>query len=143
MPDERDAANMTSEAETKKHNTNLELGLDQLCTVLLQKLKQLCILDASHLQDLCRAIGEVPVSNGLQERLVNEDGKGSAVRAHLVLPAMEVDSCLDTNGSINSCHDCGWNLDQGSVASVQVGSKACHIQAYSSTDSNNGLLASA
>lgn len=36
----------------KRQNTHLELGLDQLCAVLLQQLKQLSILDAGHLQNL-------------------------------------------------------------------------------------------
>lgn len=69
----------------------------------------------------------MPGTNGFQKGLVNKDSKGSAVGAHLVLPAVEVDCCLDANGSINSCHDCGWDLDQRGVAPVQVGCKPSHI----------------
>ncbi len=101
---------------------HLKLGLDQLCTVLLQQLKQLTILDASHLQNLSRPIAQVPVTQSLQEGLVDEDCQGSTVGAHLVLSAMEVDGCLDSNRCINSCHDCSRDLDEWGVASVQVGS---------------------
>ncbi len=101
---------------------HLKLGLNQLCTVLLQQLKQLTILDASHLQDLSRPIAQVPVTQSLQEGLVNENCQGSTIGAHLVLSAMKVDSCLDSNRCINSCHDCGGNLDEWGVTSVQIGS---------------------
>ena len=103
-------------------NAHLELGLNQLCTVLLHQLKQLAILDASHLQDLSRTIAQVPVTQSVQEGLVDEHCQGSTVGSHLVLSAMEVDSCLDANRCIDSCHDCSGDLDEWGVASVQVGS---------------------
>ena len=98
--------------------THLELALDQLCTVLLHQLEQLSILDARHLEDFSRPIAEVPVPQGLQKGLVNEDCQRCTVGSHLVLSAMKIDSCLDANGGVNSCHDCGWNLDKRGVAPV-------------------------
>jgi len=124
-------------------NAHLKFGLNQLCAVLLQQLKQLTILDASHLQDLSRPIAQVPVTQSLEEGLVNENCQGSTIGAHLVLSAVEIDSCLNSNRCINSCHDCSRDLDEWGVASVQVGSKTSYIQTDTTTNGNDGLLAPA
>lgn len=122
-------------------NAYLKVVLNQVLAVLLQKLKQLTILDARHLQDLGRSIAEVPLAQCLEECLVNEDCQGCTVGTHLVLSAVEIDCCLDADGSIHCCHDCGGDLDQRSVAPVQVGCQPSHIQTNSTTNCNDGLLA--
>ena len=53
--------------------THLESIDHQVLAVLLQQLKQLTVFDASHLQNLGRAIAQMPLVKSLQEGLVNED----------------------------------------------------------------------
>ena len=121
----------------------LKFALNELLAVLLQQFKQLTVLDASHLQNLSRSITKMSVIAGLQESLVNEDSQRWAVGTHLIFAAMEVDRCLDTNGGINSSHDCGGNLDEWGVASVQVGCQTSNIKTDTTTNGNDRFLAPA
>lgn len=145
-----------------------------------EQVEQFLILDACHLEDLSRSIGEVAVIQSPQEGEIGKNPERWTVCAQLILLAYKVDRRLDTNRGVYNTHQgcrdlhikfprcsqglaltravdpaipvpkagaahsmqfSGQYLDDRSVSPVKVGSQATHIQADTTADGDQRLLA--
>lgn len=95
-----------------------EAGSDQLLTVLVKKIKCGLVSTCRDLDQLSKAISDLCLRQGLQEREVQEGVHGSVVSTQPVLVVAVVNGNLDTDTGVDETNDCGRNTNVVGVSAV-------------------------
>ena len=96
-----------------------EAGSDQLLAVLVKKIECGPVSTCRDLDQLGKAVSDLCLGQGLQERKVQEGVDGSVVSTQPVLVIAVVNSNLDTDTSIDETNDSGRNTDEVCVPAVR------------------------
>ena len=93
-------------------------GSDQLLAVLVKKVECGLVGTCRDLDQLSKAVSDLCLGEGLQERKVQECVNGGVVCTQPVLVVAVVNSNLDTDTGIDEANDCSGNTDEVCASAV-------------------------
>ena len=99
-------------------------GSDQLLAVLVEKVECGLVCTCRDFDQLCKAVSDLCLGEGLQEREVQECVNGGVVSTQPVLVVAVVNSNLDTDTGINEANDCSGDTDEVCAPAVCSTSKS-------------------
>jgi hypothetical protein len=101
-----------------------EASSDQLLAVFIKKIERRLVSTCRDLDQLGKAVSDLCLGEGLQEREVQESVHGSMVSSQPVLVVAVINGNLDTDTGVDKTNDGGGDTDVVGVPAVRSTSKS-------------------